>query len=836
MKISKTLILAIGIIVIAGVMFSGCHSSGGGSGSTQPTTKATTLSGTAAAGAPIASATITLKDMYGALKTIDTGTDGKYVVDVTGMTAPFLLKITSGATTLYSTATATGTANIHPFADLIIRNWYKVQGSDIDTDFGGTGALLLPPTTSEIATIEAVIRNILSAWLTNVGLSATDFNLLNSSFDANGEGFDKILDNMKVTIDTTGQVVITSTDPTTGIGGTSISTNIINLATTDTTAPTVPSGLNALAANAGQVVLFWNSSTDNVGIAGYSIYRDGSLIGTSPFPVYIDSGLAAASYCYQVEAFDGAGNISINKSAEACVTALAAVDTSAPTVPGGLTVTAGPSGNISLSWTDSTDDTAVLGYKIFRGTTEIATITSTSYNDTDLTAGTNYCYTVKAVDTALNISSASAPACASTLALSIPVTTVWKSSFAGTVFNKTPTIDTTYIAMVMTQSGSSVSGTIGYQDTLGRSGTTNFTGSINGTSITTQYTDFDSSCASRTNTLTGTVGSSSMTLLASALSGGSCAAFSGYEMTFALATPTTYMASGTYAYLSSSSTLTLNTLSSTFTGERALNIGSTLKTGVTVSATTLTWDNANSPVTWRRGSGTANDIKGTWTAVNPSGNSLQFTFNANGTFSHIGNIVMSAYGNPWAFSQYWTKGYAVHPAYGDPTKTATSVVVTGPGITSSLSLIYDTTCGGAGGCWDLSGFPVQFGTTHPTPPITYTFTIQDALTLTTKTATVAIGCFMESLPSNLAVYPFSGNLTFTWTRAYPANQYPNLKYHVQISDSTYKIVWNSPSVIDADTITYTSPTLTPGALYNITLIADAFELDCSSSVMTTYTY
>ena len=52
-----------------------------------------TLSGTAAAGAPIASATITVKDKYGALKTIETGTDGKYSVDVTGMTAPFLLKV-----------------------------------------------------------------------------------------------------------------------------------------------------------------------------------------------------------------------------------------------------------------------------------------------------------------------------------------------------------------------------------------------------------------------------------------------------------------------------------------------------------------------------------------------------------------------------------------------------------------------------------------------------------------------------------------------------------------------------------------------------------------------
>ena len=841
MNISKTLMLAIGSMVLSGVLLSGCQGSGleSGSVSAQSTLRSTTLSGTAATGAPIASATIKLKDANGTLTTHTTGTNGKYVIDVAGMTPPFLLQISSGSTpTLYSTATETGTINIHPFTDLIIRSWYNVKGHDINADFDGTGALLVPPTADQIALIEEIIRNILSTWFTNVGLSAESFNLLTSPFDANGEGFDKILDNMKVAIDTTGQVAVTSTDPETGIGGTTISTNIINLTSTDSTAPTNPSGLSAMASNTGQVVLLWNSSTDNVGVAGYTVYRDGSKIGTSPFPVHMDTELAAGTkYCYQVEAFDGAGNISISKSAEACVTALAAADTTAPSVPSGLTATAGPSGNISLSWSASTDNTTVLGYKVFRGTTEIATIAApaTSQNDTGLTAGTMYCYTVKAFDTAMNISSESTPACATTLALSMPLTTVWKSSFAGTVFSKTPTKDTTYIAMVLTQSGFGLSGTLGYQDTLGMSGTTSVTGSISGTSITAQYADLDPACASRTTTLTGTVGSTSMILQASAPSGGSCAAFSGHEMTFALATPITYTASGTY--LVSSSTLTLNTTSTTFTAGRGLNMGTSLKTGVTVGTTTLSWDSANSPITWKRGSGAANDITGTWTAVNPSGNSFEFTFNANGTFSHIGNLITSNSGNPLVSSEYRTTGYSAHPRYDDPAQSATSVVVTGPGIASSLSLLYNASCGGSGGCWDTRWLPpVKLGTTHPTPPSIYTFTIQGATT--TKTATASSGCFMESLPSNLVVSkaPTSGNLTFTWTKAYSTNPNPNLKYHVQISDSALNNVWNSPSVIDADTITYASPALTTGVLYNITLTADAFELDCAASITTTFTY
>jgi fibronectin type 3 domain-containing protein len=837
MNISKTLILAIGTIVIAGVLFAGCQNSGLQSGtvSTQPTIRATTLSGTAAAGAPIASAQITLKDKYGMLKTIETGTDGKYSVDVSGMTAPFLLRITSGGTTtLYSTASDTGTVNIHPFTDLIIRSWYKAKGSDIDDYFVGTEPLASPPTASEIATIEAVVRSILSTWLTQVGLTETSFNLLTSPFDANSEGFDKVLDYTKVTIDTTGQVTVTSTDPTYHYDGTTISTNISELTTTDTTAPTDPSGLNVLPQNAGAMVLWWPTSTDNIGVAGYNIYRDDIKIGTSPYPVYTDTGLTVGTkYCYKVEAFDGTGNISNNKSGEACAIAAAAADIDAPTVPADVTATAGPSRNISLSWTKSTDNKGVFVYKVFRGTTEIATIDSTSYNDTGLTAGTKYCYTVKAMDASMNMSAANVPVCATTLALSIPVTTVWKSSFAGTIFDRTPSQDTTYLAMVMTQVGSSITGTIGYQDTLGRSGTTGLTGSVNGeNSITVQFTDFDPSCASRTNTYQGTVGNSSMTILASTPSGGSCVAPSDYELTFALTTPVTYTASGTF--LSSSSTLTLNTASSTFAGGRGLNSGLTVKTGVVIGAQTMTWDNDDSLVTtWRRASGIANDITGTWTAVNPSGNTFEYTFNAAGTFSHTANMATSASENTVVLAQCRSIGYTVIPIYSDPTQKAKSVVVTGPGITGSWPLQYHTSCSDAGGCWD-SIEPI--GTTHLTPPVTYTFTIRDAST--TKTSTATVGCFMESLPSNLAVSKnaSSGNLTITWTMAYPTNPSSNLKYHVQIRDSNNNSVWNSPSVIDAGTIQYTSPALTPGAQYSVNLIAEAFEFNCSSLISTTFTY
>ena len=88
-----------------------------------------------------------------------------------------------------------------------------------------------------------------------------------------------------------------------------------------------------------------------------------------------------------------------------------------PPFPRALTATAISSSQINLSWTASTDNVAVTGYQVLRGGVVIATVATTSYSNTGLTAGTNYVYTVKAVDAAGNISAASGSANATTLAV-----------------------------------------------------------------------------------------------------------------------------------------------------------------------------------------------------------------------------------------------------------------------------------------------------------------------------------------------------------------------------------------------------------------------------------
>jgi hypothetical protein len=84
----------------------------------------------------------------------------------------------------------------------------------------------------------------------------------------------------------------------------------------DTTAPSVPTGLAAPSKTSTSVSLAWTASTDASGIAGYDVYRDGSLVGSPTSASYTDSGLTlGTAYSYTVRARDTAGNASAQSTA-----------------------------------------------------------------------------------------------------------------------------------------------------------------------------------------------------------------------------------------------------------------------------------------------------------------------------------------------------------------------------------------------------------------------------------------------------------------------------------------------------------------------------------------
>ncbi|HEX3428164.1 MAG TPA: metallophosphoesterase, partial [Candidatus Limnocylindrales bacterium] len=83
----------------------------------------------------------------------------------------------------------------------------------------------------------------------------------------------------------------------------------------DTTPPTAPTGLTATSVSATAVALSWNASTDDVGVANYTVLRDGSAIGTSTTTSFTDSRVGpSTTYTYTVQANDAAGNPSAESS------------------------------------------------------------------------------------------------------------------------------------------------------------------------------------------------------------------------------------------------------------------------------------------------------------------------------------------------------------------------------------------------------------------------------------------------------------------------------------------------------------------------------------------
>ncbi len=106
----------------------------------------------------------------------------------------------------------------------------------------------------------------------------------------------------------------------------------------DSQPPTVPTALTATASSAYAVALSWQASSDNVGVAGYRILRNGSQVGTIGATAFQDSGLVpSTSYAYSVIAYDAAGNVSAESSA-ANATTPAASGNVIPANPGNYLV------------------------------------------------------------------------------------------------------------------------------------------------------------------------------------------------------------------------------------------------------------------------------------------------------------------------------------------------------------------------------------------------------------------------------------------------------------------------------------------------------------------
>ncbi len=83
------------------------------------------------------------------------------------------------------------------------------------------------------------------------------------------------------------------------------------LVAADTAPPSVPAGLHVTGTGVSTIEVAWSASHDNIGVAGYDVFRDGHKIASVTRTSFIDRGLAAKStHSYFVRAYDSSNNVS----------------------------------------------------------------------------------------------------------------------------------------------------------------------------------------------------------------------------------------------------------------------------------------------------------------------------------------------------------------------------------------------------------------------------------------------------------------------------------------------------------------------------------------------
>ena len=174
----------------------------------------------------------------------------------------------------------------------------------------------------------------------------------------------------------------------TGTGRIDIYNALLSVVDLPLSAPT----LTATAQSTSVINLSWSTVAE---ATSYNVYRGLSKIASvATGTTYSDTGLnPGTEYCYTVTSVNSA--VESTKMNEACARTLSAV-----TVPGAFTLTATPqsTSSIALSWTESSGATS---YDVYRAVQKVATgLTTTSYTDNGLSASTQYCYSIVAVNTA----------------------------------------------------------------------------------------------------------------------------------------------------------------------------------------------------------------------------------------------------------------------------------------------------------------------------------------------------------------------------------------------------------------------------------------------------
>ena len=178
------------------------------------------------------------------------------------------------------------------------------------TDFGGladSGGPPPPPAAPTIGFFNATPSTITAGQPTTLSWSVSGATTV--SID-NGVGD---VSNLTATLVSPNQTTTYTLTARNSGGAVTAQTTVVVSTAFDTQPPTTPTIISATAKSGTEVDLIWTASTDNVGVAGYQVIRNGSIVATVPGGTvsYADTTTSAGTaYTYFVRAFDAAGNYS----------------------------------------------------------------------------------------------------------------------------------------------------------------------------------------------------------------------------------------------------------------------------------------------------------------------------------------------------------------------------------------------------------------------------------------------------------------------------------------------------------------------------------------------
>jgi len=422
LSVSAPVVTCLGIGLLATVFVLGC----GGNGDTSTPAPQFAFSGTVSTSRGIAEQTITLKSSDGDVTEIAVDDLGRYSIADIQTGNRFLMRANLGNNNyLYSIAhlpdATANKQNIHSYTDLVARTWFADQGLDINSVFASAAGIENFPSLESINAIDANVQAIVSDALEVYGLS--DIVLSKASFDATDTGIDRFLNENPVIIRNDRATIIVN-DPQTNLQA--VAVDRVRLQTTfgdtDITPPTQTQNVRALGANSSSdgsenngIVLVWTTASDNIGVATYEIFRDGELIGHTPFPLYRDNAVAPGTdYSYTVVTRDESNNRS-TPSVAATGRSLSASDNTAPDTPSSATLNASTdSTDVFWSYSNLSD---LARFEVTRTGGDgilVREVTSSELSDITVAPGTEYCYTIVAVDASGNRSEPNPRSCITT--------------------------------------------------------------------------------------------------------------------------------------------------------------------------------------------------------------------------------------------------------------------------------------------------------------------------------------------------------------------------------------------------------------------------------------